>query len=100
MTSVPTRIERFVLDQLSSYLIDPAALRASVAEVNAGRDTELTAMESQLQEIETACLQKSKQIAKLLDAIETGEGEGDLSLIQRRLRDRETELEELRARRG
>jgi site-specific DNA recombinase len=93
-------VERFVLDQLSSYVIDPAALRASVAEVNAGRDVELTAVESQLQEIDSAYLQKSKQIAKLLDAIETGEGEGDLSLIRRRLRDREAELEDLRARRG
>ena len=73
-----------MLGLLSSYVIDPAALRASVAEVNAGRDAELTAVESQLQEIETACLQKSKQIAKLLDAIESGEGEGDLSLIRRR----------------
>src|SRR6185437_10449659 len=32
--------------------------------------------------------------------IETGEGEGDLSLIRRRLRDREAELEDLRTRRG
>ena len=61
---------------------------------------ELTAVESQLQEIDSAFLQKSKQIAKLLDAIETGEGEGDLSLIRRRLRDREAEIEDLRARRG
>ena len=88
------------MDQLSSYVIDPAALRASVAEVNEGPGTELTAVESQLQEIETSCLQKSKQIAKLLDAIETGEVEGDLSLIRRRLRDREAELEDLRMRRG
>jgi len=38
-------------------------------------------------------------LAKLLDAIESGECDGDLSLIRRRLRDREMELEELRARR-
>jgi site-specific DNA recombinase len=92
-------VERFVLDQLSSYVIDPAALKASVSEGNAGRDAELLAVEAQVRETDNACLQKGKQISKLLDAIETGEGD-DLAAVRARLRERETELQEIRERKA
>lgn len=84
------------LDQLSGYVVDPSALRASVQEVNAGRDVELDGVEAKVQETDSACLQKGKQISKLLDAIESGEDQ-EASTIRARLMDRETELQALRA---
>ena len=92
-------LESFVLDQIAAYSVDAEALRRSVSEANVGRDTTLAALVAELGEVEAAILQKRKQIAKVLDVLESDEGEESLSTLRDRLKSREAELAQMTERR-
>jgi ribosomal protein L34E/DNA-binding transcriptional MerR regulator len=92
-------VERFVIDQVATYSVDADALRLAVGEANAGRDTALVAIESDLKKVESNFLQIQKQIAKLLDLVETGSKQ-DLSSLRDRLKARDAELASVKEQRA
>jgi site-specific DNA recombinase len=100
LRDVPAKaLESFVLDQVSAYSVDADALRRSVSEANVGRDTTLAAIVAELGEVDSAILQKRKQITKVLDVLESDENDDGLSTLRGRLKSREAELGQLSERR-
>jgi site-specific DNA recombinase len=97
---VPAKnVEKFVLDHVAEYSVDTARLRKSVTTANAGRDTALANLTAELADVDGAYALKKKQIAKVLDMLES-EDAGDLSTLKDRLRSREAELAEITERKA
>ncbi len=88
-------IEAFVLDRLRAYALDHGTIVAAVKSANQGRDEAFRAVEEELAKVKTAQQQNGKQLARLLDLLESDDGDGALVT---RLRQKQAAEKELKGR--
>ncbi len=89
-------LEKFVLGQVRSFSLDSEAVRNAVSLANAGRDKALAEVQEELGKKQSAYLQASKAVSKLVDAFEAEEDTAALSSIRSRLKERESAQNQLK----
>ena len=93
-------VERFVIDQVKQYSLNPTAITRAVHEANAGRDAELARVEADLKRARAAYATASKVVESLLDAVERDSVEGQGTNgpgLRARYREREVAKDQLKA---
>lgn len=88
-------IEDFVLSRLREYSLDEEKVVAAVKQANQGRDEEYRRVAEELAQTRTAQQQNGKQLAKLLDVLESDAAD-DGALVTR-LRQKQAAEKELKA---